>query len=200
MSALLKTPWAGAYGVVYADPNWKFKTRSEAGQFGKGPARHYKTDPVSVIGSLPVQQVAAPDCWLFLWTTWPMLAAGEAHRLVLELWNDRANPWQGVTGGSWAKRPRNWRGDPDKWQFGPGYLFRTADEPLLVFRRGAPTWTGKSERNLWVAPIREHSRKPDEVRAMIERVAPGVPKLELFSRSAAPGWDHYGHQAGRFDG
>jgi N6-adenosine-specific RNA methylase IME4 len=102
-----------------------------------------------------------------------------------------------VTGGGWAKRPRNWRGDPGTWQFGTGYLFRSAAEPLLVFKRGDPRWVGKSERNLWTAPIRDHSQKPDEVREMIERVSPGVPRLEMFSRDDHPGWDHWGDEVGK---
>lgn len=192
-------PWAGRYGVLYVDFPWRFHTRSAAGQGGKGRERHYPTMTVEEGARLPVAQIAARDCWLFMWSTWPNLAQGDVHRLV-EGWSDPRNPWVGVTGGGWAKRPRNWRGDPDKWQFGGGYLFRSAEEPLIVFRRGRPKWTGKSERNLWVAPIREHSRKPDEVREMIDRVAGGVPRLEMFAReSGAPGWDVWGNEAGKFD-
>jgi N6-adenosine-specific RNA methylase IME4 len=80
-----------------------------------------------------------------------------------------------------------------------GYLFRSAAEVLLVFRRGdPPAWRSKSERNLWVAPIREHSRKPDQVRAMIDRAVAPSPRLELFAREAAAGWDRWGDQADRF--
>jgi N6-adenosine-specific RNA methylase IME4 len=45
---------------------------------GKGPEAHYTTAPVSKLGALPVAQVAAPGAWLFMWTTFPMLAAGDA--------------------------------------------------------------------------------------------------------------------------
>lgn len=195
---LRDTPWAGRYGVLYADPPWRFRTRSPKGKGAKSPEAHYRTEDVTALGRLPVPQVAAAGAWLFLWTTFPMLAAGDCHELV-RAWSDPLNPWLGVTGGAWAKRPRNWRGDPDKWQFGPGYLFRSAAEVLVVFRRGdPPAWTSSSERNLWVAPIREHSRKPDQVREMIDRAVAPCPRLEMFARTAPAGWDAWGDQVERF--
>jgi N6-adenosine-specific RNA methylase IME4 len=50
-----------------------------------------------------------------------------------------------------------------------------------------------------VAPRREHSRKPDEVRDRIERLLPG-PRIELFARTTSPGWDSWGDQTSLFDG
>ncbi len=43
-------------------------------------------------------------------------------------------------------------------------------------------------RELIVAPVREHSRKPAETRTRIAQPVPG-PYLELFARSRAEGWD-----------
>ena len=53
-------------------------------------------------------------------------------------------------------------------------------------------------RKLIVEPRREHSRKPDDVRARIERLVVG-PYLELFARETNPGWDCWGNQAHLFD-
>jgi N6-adenosine-specific RNA methylase IME4 len=44
-------------------------------------------------------------------------------------------------------------------------------------------------------PRREHSRKPDEAYALIERMYPDLPKIELFARARRPGWDVWGNQA-----
>ena len=123
-----------------------------------------------------------------MWTTWPHLQ--EAFRLA-ELWSDPANPWTYRSGGVWAKRPRNWRGDPTKWQMGTGYIFRGASEPLLVFGRGYAPWRGAAERNLWIAPIRAHSQKPEEVRDMLRRATDG-PRLEMFANDVAEGFDPWG--------
>ena len=50
------------------------------------------------------------------------------------------------------------------------------------------------------APIREHSRKPDEAAERIERLVGGdVSKIELFARTRRPGWTSWGDEVGRFD-
>lgn len=53
-----------------------------------------------------------------------------------------------------------------------------------------------------IAPVREHSRKPDEQYDRIERLLgltePGD-KIELFARQSWPGWDSWGLETGRFD-
>ena len=42
------------------------------------------------------------------------------------------------------------------------------------------------------APRREHSRKPDEVYELIERMYPRASKVELFARNERPGWSAWG--------
>jgi N6-adenosine-specific RNA methylase IME4 len=52
-------------------------------------------------------------------------------------------------------------------------------------------------RNLIVAPVREHSRKPDDAHAMCEALFDG-PYLELFARAPRDGWMVWGNQTDRF--
>lgn len=185
--SLLTTPNAGRYGVIYSDPPWKFLTRSPKGVGRKSPDHHYPTETIEDLCAMPVGQVAARDAFLFMWVTWPHLP----HAFTLA----EAYGFTYSTGGPWAKQSSTGR----TWQFGTGYIFRSASEPLLVFRRGNPRWLLKNERNLWVAPVREHSRKPDLVRDMIARgVAPDVPKLEMFTRQTFPGWDAWGNDVDKF--
>ena len=57
------------YTVIYADPPWKYKVWS-----GGGAAdAHYPAMNLEDIKALPVSQLAAKDCALFLWITFPML-------------------------------------------------------------------------------------------------------------------------------
>jgi N6-adenosine-specific RNA methylase IME4 len=49
------------------------------------------------------------------------------------------------------------------------------------------------------APRREHSQKPDEAYELIERMYPGLPKIELFARNAREGWHAWGNQAPQAD-
>jgi N6-adenosine-specific RNA methylase IME4 len=45
------------------------------------------------------------------------------------------------------------------------------------------------------APVEEHSKKPDIVRGLIERLVGKLPRIELFARQKAEGWDRWGLEA-----
>jgi N6-adenosine-specific RNA methylase IME4 len=70
------------YRVIYADPPWTFETYSEKGK-DRSPERHYRVMTLNDIKALPVRKLAADDCVLFLWTTWPHLWQA---REVIEAW------------------------------------------------------------------------------------------------------------------
>lgn len=179
----------GRYGLIHADPAWQYEMRSEAG-YAKSPEAHYDTMPTEEICALPVDELAAPDCLLVLWSTWPHLL--HAQR-VMRAWGFRY-----VTGGSWTKRTHI--GTPT---FGTGFVLRSTTEPFLVGSAGSPWIGSKSERNfietietLAAEPIdgvrREHSRKPPEMRALCERLAPNVARCELFATEPWPGSETWG--------
>ena len=172
------------YGAILADPPWAYDMRSEKGH-AKSPEAHYATMPPAAIKALPVGQLAAPDCLLFLWSTWPHLPLAME---VMSAWG-----FTFKTGGAWVKRTPG--GKP---AFGTGYLLRSATEPFLVGTIGAPAIRSKSVRNLIDAPRREHSRKPPEAREMVDRLLPDVWACELFAREEWPGRDVWGDQVGRF--
>jgi N6-adenosine-specific RNA methylase IME4 len=81
---------------------------------------------------------------------------------------------------------------------GFGYWTRKQVEPCWLFTRGRPKRVMKGVRQVIVEPRREHSRKPDVTRERIEALVAG-PYLELFARTAAPGWSSWGNQVGKFD-
>lgn len=174
----------GGFRAIYADPAWRFEAWSEAGE-GKAPQQHYQCEGLEVMKAMRVAPLAATNSALFLWATFPMLP--EALEL-LAAWG-----FTYKTGGAWGKQSSTGRA----LAFGTGYIFRSAAELLLVGTRGEPKWLSKSERNLWLAPIREHSRKPDEIIPMIERMTPG-PRLELFARQRRPNWVSAGNELDKF--
>lgn len=81
--------------------------------------------------------------------------------------------------------------------FGTGYIYRSAAELWLLGVRGQPQERTRRTRNLIIAERREHSRKPDEMTAMLERQFVG-PYLELFARERRAGWDAWGNQIDKF--
>ena len=121
-----------------------------------------------------------------MWATAPMLP----HAIeTLAAWG-----FAFKSAGTWAKQSST----GTKWAFGPGYCFRSAAEFFLLGTIGKPVQRSKSVRNLIVAPVREHSRKPDEMRAMCEQLWDG-PFIELFARQSAAGWRSWGNQIDKFD-
>ena len=142
-------------------------------------SNHYPVQALEQIKALDVASIAAPDCVLFLWATAPMLP--EALE-VMAAWG-----FEYRTNFVWTKD-----------RAGTGYWARNQHEHLLVGVTGdvpAPA-PGAQWSSLIPAPVREHSRKPDEARRMIEAYYPTLPKIELFARGEArPGWDTWGNEA-----
>jgi N6-adenosine-specific RNA methylase IME4 len=179
-------PW-GQFGAVLADPPWLFENWSEAGE-AKNATQHYGCLPTPVIASLGRDLVfrTAPDCCLFLCAFGPMIPDA-LH--VMDEWGFRF-----VTKVfTWAKRSRTGR----RWHFGPGYWSRRGTEDVYLGTIGSPKRLSASVRELIEAPVRENSRKPDELQASIERLVAG-PYLELFAREQRPGWTAWGRETGKF--
>lgn len=174
-----------SYDLIMADPNWKFKNWSAAGE-GKNPSAHYHCDDLEVIRQWPVHQLARRDCVLWLWATHPMLPQAIS---VMEAWG-----FTFKTSGVWVKRTVK-----GKLGFGTGYCLRSASEPFLIGTVGKPTFS-KSVRTVVEGLLRENSRKPDEAYAAAEKLVPGaLRRADLFSRENRPGWEAWGDEAGMFD-
>ena len=166
------------FGVLYADPEWKFKTYSEEGKLDTSAENHYTTSALDVIKSRDVPKISAKDCVLFLWATVPMLPQALE---VMAAW------------GFKYKSHVIWEKD----RGGTGYWFTNWHELLLVGTRGqipAPA-LGDQWPSVIKAPRGKHSEKPDKFYELIEAYFPNVPRLELNSRKARKGWERWGFEA-----
>lgn len=189
------------YGVIYADPPWTFTTRSDAGK-DRSPEQHYDCMTLDDIKALPVKELAAKDCVLFMWIIDTHLPQALE---VMSAWGFKYK----TKGFNWAKLNRLGEApndhplvsDPSAFFTGMGFWTRANPEDCLLGTIGHPKRNegGKGVRRLVIAERREHSRKPDEVYGRIEALVPG-PYCELFSRSSRVGWDQMGNQLGKFDG
>ena len=189
----------GEFDLVMADPPWHFRLRSFKGITKKGAAGHYDLLSHEHICELPVAELAAKDCLLWLWTTNPHLS--EALR-VMEAWG-----FTFKTAGTWVKRTRH-----GHVAMGTGYTLRSANEPFLIGTRGRPVTTRKVRSAIASGDIdpltlssvtiesvsREHSRKPDEAFAAAELLMPEARRIELFSRQERPGWTVWGNETTKF--
>jgi N6-adenosine-specific RNA methylase IME4 len=176
---------AKTYDLIMADPPWTFKTRSSKGVTEKGAGGQYDLMTQSDIEQMPVADIAAKDCVLWLWATNPMLPQAFS---VMEAWG-----FQFKTAGHWVKRTKH-----GKLAFGTGFILRCAGEPFLIGTRGKPKTT-RVVRSVVEGPIREHSRKPDEAFVEAERLMPEAKRIELFSRQARDGWDVWGNQSDKWN-
>ena len=184
-SSLIQVPAGVHFGAVMADPGITFRTYSAKGE-GRSPQRHYRCDPVAELLKLPVAEIAAADCFLFLWI--PLRSIDLVYPLM--------GAWGFSFSGSafvWAKQNKNGAG----WFMGNGFGTRHNAEICWLGRRGKPQRKSKAVRELIVAPRREHSRKPDEIYQRIEALCAG-PFLELFARQQWPGWVCVGDESERF--
>jgi len=187
----------GDAAVIEADPPWDFENRSEKGE-GRNPNQHYETMTIAEIAALPVWELAAPDCALFLWAVKPRLRDAFT---VLDGWGFTYK----TIALTWVKtRPSG------KEFMGAGYWTRGNPELCLLATRGAPERRSRAVRELLEAPgadwsegiirahAREHSRKPDEVYERIAALVDG-PRVSLFSRTRREGWACWGREVGKFD-
>jgi N6-adenosine-specific RNA methylase IME4 len=101
------------YGVIYADPEWRFEPWSRETGMDRAADNHYPTSPTALIAARDVPSIAAADCVLFLWSTAPMQLA--AYR-VMAAW------------GFTYRSQVVW----DKEEIGTGFWFRIQHEILLV--------------------------------------------------------------------
>jgi N6-adenosine-specific RNA methylase IME4 len=174
------------FGAILADPPWRFDVWS-----GKGTARaadnHYQTMTMREISRLPVDELAADDCALFMWMVWPSLP--DALRII-EAWGFEYK----TCAFSWMKADPYRLFADDKTPFaGMGYWTRANTEACLLATRGKPKRLNADVRQGIIAPRQEHSRKPDDVHDRIERLV-GGPYLELFARRTRPGWRVWGNE------
>jgi N6-adenosine-specific RNA methylase IME4 len=200
MTTISSGPFAGlqqnCYGLIEADPAWSWVNFS-----GKGSAPHRTADaPYEVLSldelrALPVGDLAAKDCLLNMWVIGSHLdqaiALGRAWGFTFK-----------SDGFVWVKTGKH---DPAVRPISMGKWVRKQVEYSLLFSRGKPRRLDADVRqlletgdNVIYASKREHSRKPEERYARLERLA-GGPYVELFARQQREGWDSFGDQTDRFN-
>ena len=99
------------YSVIYADPPWRYKVYSKKG-LGRSAESHYPTMCLEDIKALPIGELAAKDCALFMWITFPCMQ--EAFQ-VLEAWGFEYK----TTAFVWIKQNRV--SDSLFWAWGTGH-------------------------------------------------------------------------------
>jgi len=169
------------YQIIYADPPWNSNQ-----QFGrdkkKGNEQHYPLMTLDDIRKLPVKNIADNNCVLFLWVVDTQLFEAKD---VIESWGFTYK----TVAFTWAKETVT-----GKDHFGVGMWTRKNPEMCLLATKGKPKRANAGVRQLQRHKVREHSRKPDEIRNSIVTLCGDIPRVELFSRQCHEGWDVWGNE------
>ncbi len=162
------------YRIIYADPPWSYgNTRSS------GNAKdHYSTMKLDEICALPIHNLSTDDSTLFLWVPSPLLEDGIQ---VINAWG-----YKYKASFIWDKVKHNW-----------GHYNSVRHEFLLIGVKGSGTPDVKELVDS-VVPIektKKHSEKPEEFRAIIDKLYTKGKRIELFARSKAKNWERWGNES-----
>lgn len=173
--------------VLVADPPWLFGDKLPR---DRGASTRYPCLSFEQLCDFPIPDVGA-DAILFLWKVEAI--AETAYRL--------AHAW-GFTPKAalvWQKLTTNGLD-----HFGMGRYTRGSHETCIIAARGRAFPDFKGQRSTFRARTPfdeggkvEHSAKPDEFYAIVERMYPSAIKHELFARTVRPGWQQHGNELGR---
>lgn len=165
------------FDLVLADPPWSYDRK-----VGVGIADDiYSTMSLDEIKRLPV--MGGDNSVLLLWATFPLLK--EALE-VIESWGYEYK----TVGFTWVKL--NSDGSPF---FGIGHYTKSNAEVCLLAIKGKGLPVKDNRISSVVMSVRrEHSRKPDQIYSLIERLYGDVRRIELFARNKRVGWEAWGNQ------
>lgn len=159
----------GSFDVVLADPPWDYM-----GELAVG----YPCMSTKEICDMPINNVAANDAVLFMWTSASLLSDALE---VIKAWG-----FQFKTSAVW-----------DKGSAGQGAYFRMAHEVLMIATRGKVPEVPYEARpgSVFKYPRTGHSSKPLELYEVIDSMYPELKKIELFCRGEpAQGWSGWGNE------
>lgn len=162
---------AGIYSVIYADPPWQYDNSG----FDQSAEEHYPTMTIEDLCDLPVGRLADEPCALYMWATVPLMP--EAFS-VMQAWGFEYRSHR-----IWVKNKAP----------GMGWWLRTNHEVLLIATRNGNAHPSERVESVVEHPVGRHSEKPSVFREDIERCHDG-PRVELFARERADGWDSWGNE------
>ena len=171
-----KTDWPeGKYRVIYADPPWQYSNNISADKFNDIEL-HYPSMPLIDICQFPVSNLALDNSVLFLWVTAPFL---EDSFKVVNAWGFKYK-----TCFVWDKLVKTY-----------GHYSGVRHELVLVAVRGScqPDISLQPD-SVFSIKKTDHSAKPEEFRQTIDSLYPHGPRIELFARTKAPGWEVWGNE------
>ena len=172
------------YNIIYADPPWEYKQKQmnfqhydEGKKYSNDVTEHYPTMSLKELIELPIHNITAEDCLLYMWATSPNLD------IAIEL------------GKSWGFEFKTVAFVWDKQRTNYGFYTLSQCELCLVFKKGKiPKRLVTNTRQFLSEKLGRHSEKPKEIRDRIDNMYNYLPRIELFARQYVDGWDCWGNE------
>jgi len=178
------------YQIIYVDPPWSYYNDSNA-KPDCTTVKGMRRPPYSVMSSkeiidLPIRDILAKNCILFIWTT-------DYHlNKCLEVIKSWGFEYKTI-GFTWLKK--NKQGKPVC--FMGAYTMKSGIELCLLATKGKDAHKlvkNHKVRAFIESQRKKHSEKPNEVRKRIVELVGNVPRIELFARQKTEGWDVWGNE------
>ena len=181
----------GPYDVILMDPPWNYTSDPKR---WASAAKHYTLVPTHTLALLPIPSLLNTPGIVFCWTTSLFL------RDALQLCDNWGLHYRGIQ-FVWVKTSKV-TGEPIGARGIKPSIVKPLTEVVLAFsnrKSGRPLpLSNESIRQTVLAPVREHSRKPDAVHYRLELMYPTARKLEMFSREPKPEWVTWGNETTKF--
>jgi N6-adenosine-specific RNA methylase IME4 len=207
---------AGRFKVIYADPCWEYYGDPDKDQ---AAGKHYNTMPFEELVELPVKNLLDGPGVILMWATGPKLAEaidlmrgwGFHYRGIAYVWIKTRKDGTFIHGQ--GVRPSFVKPTTEVVLVGSTQIkgrtlpLQTESQAQLVtapFDTELGSWPFEEMiaaleegQNPICACRGKHSEKPIEVRHRIEELFGEVPRIELFARDQAPGWEAWGLETAR---
>ncbi len=167
------------YNIIYADPAWSYKGK----MMNSSITDHYSVMTIDDIANLPVKNISDKNCILFMWVT--SLKLNEFMKVV-DSWDFEYK----TVAFTWVKKNKK----SDSFFMGLGRWTRANPEFCILATKGKISRLRADIRQLQIHPIEQHSKKPDIFRQLITDLVGDLPRIELFARETADGWDAWGNE------
>ena len=188
LSPTLTVPEEG-FSIIHPDCPWEYHDRLQGKNMRGAAEDHYSVLKPRDLLTLDIGSLAADDCALFLWTTGPQM---DVAIDVMRAWGfipkTMAFVWRKMnTKSFWTSF------------YGLGRWTRSTYEFCLLGTKGKPKRIDKGVRQEVIYPRMQHSAKPPIVRDRIVKLMGDIPRVELFAREQAPGWQATGLELDNVD-
>lgn len=174
------------YDILLIDPPWSYYGQQD--KWGAA-AKFYATMTDEDILSLPIADLLNKKAVVFVWATAPRLD------IAIDAIRSWGLHYRGVA-FTWVKTTKS--GVPIKAQGVRPSIVKPTCEFVLVasnVKKGRPLQlASESIVHTVLAPVNEHSAKPEEIQKRIETMYPNSNRLEMFARRKRIGWECWGNE------